>query len=561
MSSAHNMSDPVCLVENNNEQLSVNQEAIRMLEQISEPVVVVAVVGLHRTGKSYLMNRLAGQNHGFSLGSTVQSTTKGIWMWCMSHPTKPNQTLVLLDTEGLGDVEKGDPKNDTWIFALAVLLSSTLVYNSMSTINHQALEQLHYVAELTELIRAKSSSKSDGVADSTEFVSFFPDFIWTVRDFTLELKLRGEPILEDEYLKNALKLIPGQNFNAQKANQPRECIRNFFPKRKCFVFGLPTNDKELLCKLESVSENQLDLNFLQQTCAFCSYIFTQSKIKTLRENTVVTGNRLATLVETYVNTISTGAIPCLENAVTALAQQENSAAVQQAAEHYSQQMAQRVQLPTDTLQELLAAHAACEKEAIAVFMERSFKDENQEFQKELVKILAKKKEELLLRNEEASAQYCQSELDRISEPLREGMSAGDFSVPGGHQLYMEIRRKIDQDYWQVPKKGVKAGEVFRKFLWAQTAIQYTILKSDRALIDVEKATAVEQAKKEAAEKERELLTQKLQEARDRRESQEGTYKENMEQLQKKLTRERDQLLREQEMMLDHQMKVQCPPSQ
>ncbi|VCW76101.1 unnamed protein product, partial [Gulo gulo] len=27
-------------------------------------------------------------------------------MWCMPHPCKQNHTLVLLDTEGLGDMEK-----------------------------------------------------------------------------------------------------------------------------------------------------------------------------------------------------------------------------------------------------------------------------------------------------------------------------------------------------------------------------------------------------------------------------------------------------------------------
>ena len=36
----------------------------------------------------------------------MQSHTKGIWMWCVPHPQKPDHTLVLLDTEGLGDVEK-----------------------------------------------------------------------------------------------------------------------------------------------------------------------------------------------------------------------------------------------------------------------------------------------------------------------------------------------------------------------------------------------------------------------------------------------------------------------
>ena len=90
---------------------------------------------------------------------------------------------------------------------------------------------------------------------------------------------------------------------------------------------------------------------------------------------------------TYVDAINSGAVPCLDDAVTTLAQRENSAAVQKAAEHYNEQMGQRLRLPTDTLQELLDVHTACEKEAIAVFMEHSFKDENQQFQKKLLVML------------------------------------------------------------------------------------------------------------------------------------------------------------------------------
>ena len=89
---------------------------------------------------------------------------------------------------------------------------------------------------------------------------------------------------------------------------------------------------------------------------------------------------------TYVDTINTGAVPCLENAVTTLAQLENSAAVQKAAGHYSEQMTQRLSLPTETFQELLDLHTACEREAIAIFMESSFKDKDQEFQRALVVI-------------------------------------------------------------------------------------------------------------------------------------------------------------------------------
>nr|XP_045245219.1 guanylate-binding protein 1-like [Macaca fascicularis] len=154
MASEVHMTGPVCLIENTNGRLMANPEALKILSAITQPVVpvvVVAIVGLYRTGKSYLMNKLAGKKKGFSLGSTVQSHTKGIWMWCVPHPKKPGHILVLLDTEGLGDVEKvrlkdpiGNNQNDSWIFALAVLLSSTFVYNSMGIINQQAMDQLQY---------------------------------------------------------------------------------------------------------------------------------------------------------------------------------------------------------------------------------------------------------------------------------------------------------------------------------------------------------------------------------------------------------------------------------
>ncbi|XP_072505111.1 guanylate-binding protein 3-like isoform X3 [Notamacropus eugenii] len=555
MASTVPMEAPICLVENSNGELIVNQQGLQILTSITKPVVVVAIVGMYRTGKSYLMNKLAGKNKGFSLGSTVQSHTKGIWMWCVPHPIKFDHTLVLLDTEGLRDVEKGDSKNDSWIFALAILLSSTFIYNSMNTINHQALEQMQYVTELTELIKVKSSPNVVG-EDSAEFVGFFPDFVWTVRDFTLELKLNGLPITPDEYLENALKLSKGNHRKIQMANLPRECIRKFFPKRKCFTFDRPTNNKSILAHLEDVQESQLEPAFKDQAENFCSYIFSNAKPKTLSGGIMVNGNRLGKLLETYVKTISRGDIPCLENAVLALAQTENSAAVQKATNHYVEQMKLRVDFPTETLQDLLNLHTDCEKEAISIFMKHSFKDDTNKFKKELVENLESKKDDFICQNEEESTKYCQSKLENLSQTLILAISQGTYSVPGGYQLYRKEREKIMNDYHQLPRKGVKADEVLQKFLQSLAMTEEAILQTDQALTEQEKALEVEQVKREAAEKEKKLLEQQQMEMQQKMEAQQRSYEENIKQLKQKMEEDRKQILKEQEAILDHKLKEQ-----
>jgi hypothetical protein len=66
------------------------------------------------------------------------------------------------------------------------------------------------VTELTKRIWANSSPGEDEVEDSSDFVSFFPDFVWTLRDVTLELEEYGQPLTADEYFENSLKLKIGK---------------------------------------------------------------------------------------------------------------------------------------------------------------------------------------------------------------------------------------------------------------------------------------------------------------------------------------------------------------
>ncbi|XP_054576630.1 guanylate-binding protein 1-like [Eptesicus fuscus] len=556
MASDIQMPGPVCLIENTSTQLVVNPEALKILSAITQPVVVVAIVGLYRTGKSYLMNKLAGQKKGFSLGSTVQSHTKGIWMWCVPHPEKPNHTLVLLDTEGLGDVEKGDNQNDSWIFALAILLSSTFVYNSMGTINQQAMDQLHYVTELTDKIRAKSSPDANEVEDSADFVSFFPDFVWTLRDFSLELEVDGQSISADDYLQNSLKLKQGTSPKEEKFNLPRLCIRKFFPKKKCFIFDRPTHRKKL-GQLETMHDDELDPEFVQQVADFCSYIFTNSKVKTLSGNIQVNGPRLETLVLTYVDAISSGDLPCMENAVLALAQIENSAAVQKAIAHYDQQMAQKVQLPTETLQELLDLHMASEKEAIEVFIKNSFKDVDHLFQKELAAQLEKRRDDFYKENMEASSDRCSALLKDIFHPLEEEIKQGVYSKPGGYRLLMQTMNELKKKYLQEPRKGIQSEEVLQTYLKSKESVTDAILQTDQTLTEKEKEIEVQRVKAESAEAAAKMLEEMQKKNQQMMEEKEKSYQEHVKQLTEKMEQERAQLMAEQERAMALKLKEQA----
>ena len=61
--------------------------------------------------------------------------------------------VFIVDTEGLGAVDE-DQNHDTKIFLLAVLLSSLLVFNSVGTIDENALNNLSLVINLSKQIQA-----------------------------------------------------------------------------------------------------------------------------------------------------------------------------------------------------------------------------------------------------------------------------------------------------------------------------------------------------------------------------------------------------------------------
>ncbi|XP_023660971.2 guanylate-binding protein 2-like isoform X1 [Paramormyrops kingsleyae] len=549
------MAEPICLIENGKDgKLCVQPKALQILEQIGQRVVVVAVVGLYRTGKSYLMNQLAGKRNGFALGATIQSKTKGIWMWCVPHPVKKDHTLVLLDTEGLGDVEKGDQKNDTWIFSLAVLLSSMLVYNSMGTIDNDALQRLHYVTELTEHIKVKSQ-QDEYEDESTEFLRVFPSFVWSVRDFTLTLEHDGKPITADEYLNNALKLKPGHSKAVQMYNMPRSCLRNYFPTRKCFVFDRPARTEKMRI-LDTLADADLDPSFVKQVREFCCHVFSTAESKTLKGGVHVTGTLLGNLAKIYVDAICSNQIPCLENAVLSLAQIQNAKAVVQAIDHYNAQMAERVAYPTESQEELSQIHHVVEKEALKILIDCSFKDDDQKYQQKFLLSLDEMYAGILRKNIEESKKACESIIKHVFQPLEDQLGSGHYVSSGGYKAFCADMQRFINRYRSTPGKGVQAEEALKKYLDGKKAFQDSILTADQSLTEAERQIQAELAKAQALEQQHRTETEMNNMYEKLLKDQEQSYNEFTQQLMQKMEEDGQNAAKEYDRVLAAKLKEQ-----
>ena len=124
-----------------------------------------------------MLNRVLLEQRGcFGVGSTINACTKGIWLW--SEPVEyDGKTLLILDTEGLGAFNATDT-HDSRIFALALLLSSYFIYNSVGTIDESAINTLSLVANLSKFI---CLSSKDGNKEAQDLGQYLPDFLWLVR--------------------------------------------------------------------------------------------------------------------------------------------------------------------------------------------------------------------------------------------------------------------------------------------------------------------------------------------------------------------------------------------
>ena len=146
--------------------------------------------------------------------------------------------MLVVDSEGLGALDE-DSNHDVRIFSLAILMSSYFLYNSVGSIDENALQNLSLVINLTKHIHIKSHGCNEDL-DPEEYSPYFPSFMWVVRDFALQLvDSEGEPLTSKEYLEKALQPQKGFSEAVEQKNRIRRLLKSFFKERDCVTMIRP----------------------------------------------------------------------------------------------------------------------------------------------------------------------------------------------------------------------------------------------------------------------------------------------------------------------------------
>jgi hypothetical protein len=328
----------------------VNPDACAVLEKVKTRLVVVAVAGLYRTGKSFLLNLLVQhlqtqeealeepEDAGFAVGGTVNACTKGIWMWGRPIPLDEDTSVLFLDTEGLGSVDR-EQTHDTRIFALALLLASSFVYNSRGVIDGNAIEDLSLVVNLSKHIQTSSASGNKDGADRLH--EFFPSFTWVVRDFTLQLLDNGKPISSKQYLENALQPTGGYSDDAVEKDQIRALLSDFFRQRDCVTLVRPVDDEQKLRNLPQVPYEELRDEFRASFEGLRKRLFGKAKPKTMFGKPL-NGAMFVNLAGSYVEALNSGKAPVISSAWSRVVQAQCHDALEDAVERYKTELHARV---------------------------------------------------------------------------------------------------------------------------------------------------------------------------------------------------------------------------
>ena len=298
------------LIELRRDKLILNEEALQVLKDIEEDLIIVFIFGKGGSGKSFLMNLLINSNDqkkkfitnsivstknlkGFKVNSyfnSLKGNKKGIYFW--SSP-----------------IEKENSKEKM------IIISSLFIYNTKGDINSYSLNDLQLIVQLTDSINI------EGKIDKDEMIAeLCPKFIWTLRDFNLE-KYKQIKKRSDMYLEECLNDDRFKGKNKDEINMISESLVRYFKKRECVIMPCPTNEEKEVVMLKRMELNELSDNFQNEFEVLKKKIYESSKAKSINGKKI-NGPILVSLLKSFIREINKEKIPNLDKIFLELIKKE-----------------------------------------------------------------------------------------------------------------------------------------------------------------------------------------------------------------------------------------------
>lgn len=333
--------------------------ALAWLEGLGDtPLHVVSVVGAYHTGKSFLGTMLANASCGFAVGPTTDPATQGLWLSAPVFFTVPGQaesvSVLLLDTEGLrvpSHIEAGRRGlHDAKVFALAVLLSSHVIYNVHHNIDAGDIEDLDLLARRARLFQLNASA-----APRPSTMKAFPAMTWVVRDFFQE-PAGGKSA--SQWLRDLLEK------DARSKDPGIASLLDIFGEPHCQPLGLPVTNSSLLRRLDKLPDGEhLQPTFLEGVNRLQGHIASMLSGQDMIHH-ARTGPQLAHLLRVLVEAANSDALQQVESYLALYMDKQRHAAARLAKTQFFT-AAQRLihhQLPLDRTEfghGVTAARNAC----------------------------------------------------------------------------------------------------------------------------------------------------------------------------------------------------------
>ncbi|XP_065311128.1 uncharacterized protein [Dermacentor albipictus] len=283
-------------------KLIIDKENIKAISKIRGPVATIGVVGKFHSGKSFLMNQLMGKTKGFGIGPSVRPETMGIWMWGeplkVQLPSGQQLSLIFLDTEGFAATNVSE-NYDAKIFAIATLISSHLIYNSVKIIDQSEIDYLELLSRRTQLFALRSQlSRAKWNGEFVHDLLSFPPLLWVVQDFVQTTDNNETPT---QWLRRLMEA------HTRESEEYKISLLDLFKSLECHTLFIPAVKRPLLTDLSQASEEDLTSEYIEERNALMKKLHEVLVPKT-KNGKPITGAELAGLLQVLVDAANEGSL-------------------------------------------------------------------------------------------------------------------------------------------------------------------------------------------------------------------------------------------------------------